>query len=138
MKSVFSDPTNTPSASQLKEALGDTYPLWQEIAEYTLNVTTGLVEEWKFSGPKFGWSFRISDKRRVIIYLLPREHYFKVAFVFGQKATERILEGTFDKDIKAELKAAKVYAEGRGIRIVVKDNTNAFDLQELIKVKLSS
>lgn len=138
MKSVFTDSTLSPTTSKLKEALGSTYPLWEEISDYTLKVTKGLVGEWKFSGPKFGWSFRISDKRRVIIYLLPRDQYFKVAFVFGQKATDRILEGKFDEEIKAELQAAKVYAEGRGIRIAVRDNSITIDIQELINIKISS
>lgn len=138
MKSVFTDSTLSPTTSKLKEALGSTYPLWEEISDYTLKVTKGLVGEWKFSGPKFGWSFRISDKRKVIIYLLPRDQYFKVAFVFGQKATDRILEGKFDEEIKAELQAAKVYAEGRGIRIAVRDNSITIDIQELINIKISS
>lgn len=138
MKSVFMDQTLSPSTAQLKEALGSTYPLWEEISDYTLNVTKGLVKDWKFSGPKYGWSFRISDKRRVIIYMLPRDQYFKVAFVFAQKATDQILEGKFNQDIKAELQAAKAYAEGRGIRIDVRDNSKTSDLLELINVKISS
>lgn len=138
MKSVFTDSTLSPTTSKLKEALGITYPFWEEISDYTLKVTKGLVGEWKFSGPKFGWSFRISDKRKVIIYLLPRDQYFKVAFVFGQKATDRILEGKFDEEIKAELQAAKVYAEGRGIRIAVRDNSITIDIQELITIKILS
>ena len=138
MKSVFTDSTLSPTTSKLKEALGSTYPLWEEISDYTLKVTKGLVGEWKFSGPKFGWSFRISDKRRVIIYLLPRDQYFKVAFVFGQKATDRILEGKFDEEIKAELQAAKVHAEGRGLRIDVRDKAKISDIFGLINVKISS
>ncbi len=138
MKSVFTDSSLSPTTSKLKEALGSAYPLWEEISAYTLKVTKGLVGEWKFSGPKFGWSFRISDKRRVIIYLLPRDQYFKVAFVFGQKATERILEGKFDEEIKAELQAAKVYAEGRGLRIHVRDKAKISDIFGLINVKISS
>ncbi len=138
MKSVFMDQTLSPTTVQLKEALGSTYPLWEEISSYTLNMTKGLVEDWKFSGPKYGWSFRISDKRRVIIYMLPRDQYFKVAFVFGQKATDRILEGKFNQDIKAELQAAKAYTEGRSIRIDVRDHSKTSELLELINVKVSS
>lgn len=49
MKSVFMDQTLSPTNSQLKEALGSTYPLWEEISGYTLNVTKGHFEEWEFS-----------------------------------------------------------------------------------------
>jgi hypothetical protein len=37
-----------------------------------------------------------------------------------------------------ELSAAKVYAEGRGIRIEVKDETVINDIKELINVKLAN
>jgi len=40
-------------------------------------------EEWNFPGKKYGWSFRIKDKKRAIVYLLPGDDAFMVAFVFG-------------------------------------------------------
>ncbi|MBK6400162.1 MAG: DUF3788 family protein [Bacteroidetes bacterium] len=92
------------------------------------------MDEWKFSSEKFGWSFRISDKR-VIIYL-PRDQYFKVAFVFGQKATDSILKSKISSEIMNELKSAKVYSEGRGIRISITDKTLVNDVQKLISFKI--
>ncbi|WP_407934751.1 DUF3788 family protein [Chryseobacterium sp. CCNWLW53] len=38
--------------------------------------------------------------------------------------------------IKAELLAAKVYEEGRGIRIEVRDRSNFKDIKKLIKIKI--
>jgi hypothetical protein len=95
------------------------------------------VEEWKYSGKKFGWSFRINDKKRVIVYLLPREAYFKVAFVFGQKATDAIVNSTISDTIKHELLSAKAYAEGRGIRIDVRGAEVLEDIRNLIEIKLT-
>ena len=86
---------------------------------------------------KYGWSFRIKDKKRVIVYLLPREHYFKVAFVFGQKATDELMNGPVDPEIKKELAAAKVYAEGRGIRIDVTKEEMLQNVRLMIDSKLS-
>lgn len=73
-------------------------------------------------GEKYGWNFRIKDKKRAIIYFLPRDNYFKVAFVFGQKATDTIMESDVSPGIRNDLEKATKYAEGRGIRIDVKDN----------------
>jgi hypothetical protein len=77
-----------------------------------------------------------SKIKRVIIYLLPRNKFFKVAFVFGQKASEKILESNISDNTKAELFAAKVHAEGRGIRIEVRDRSNLKDIEKLIKIKI--
>ncbi|MDQ0594999.1 hypothetical protein QFZ37_003368 [Chryseobacterium ginsenosidimutans] len=136
MKSIFSVKDETPTLNHLKEVLGDTFDIWNKIEKFTLKHDINSKSAWYFSGEKFGWSFRIKDKKRVIIYLLPRDKFFKVAFVFGQKASEKILESNISDHIKTELSAAKVYAEGRGITIEVKDISNLKDIEKLIKIKI--
>ena len=136
MKSIFTDKTKTPGDADLKIALGATYVLWNKLKEYVKKVAPDSTDEWKFSSEKFGWSFRISDEKRVIIYLLPRDKYFKVAFVFGQKATDSILKSKISSEIMNELKSAKVYSEGRGIRISITDKTLVNDVQKLISFKI--
>ncbi|MFA6276168.1 MAG: DUF3788 family protein [Pedobacter sp.] len=136
MKSIFTNKNDVPTTDRLKIALGNTFELWKNVEEFTLANFPNAKVEWNFSSEKFGWSFRIKDSKRVLVYLLPRDNFFKTAFVFGQKATEKILESDIAESIKTELKAAKVYAEGRGIRIEVRDNGNFIDLQKLIKIKI--
>lgn len=96
------------------------------------------AEEWNYPGKKYGWSFRMKSKKRNIIYFLPRDGYFKVAFVFGQKATDKVLESNVNDIIKAELDNAKVYAEGRGIRIDVHDYQVLNDIKKLIQIKVDN
>ncbi len=138
MKSIFNQIAKTPSNEALKKALGETYALWQLLAIYIKKVNPDVVESWNYTSEKYGWSFRISDKKRVIMYLLPREHYFKAAFVFGQKASDIIFESNVSELIKIELRLAKVYAEGRGIRIEVKDKTIIKDIKKLIEIKIAN
>jgi hypothetical protein len=138
MKSVFVDKKKVPTAKDLQEALGATFKLWEAIVAFVKKSYPGAVETWNFPGEKYGWSFRISDKKRVLVYLLPRDGFFKVAFVFGQKATDEILKSGIAESIKTEIKNAKVYAEGRGIRIDVKSKPALGDVKELIKIKISN
>ncbi|MFN3969620.1 DUF3788 family protein [Flavobacterium sp.] len=137
MKSIFTNKTEIPTAAQLQEALGETYAYWQTFAEHTKKLYPEATEEWSFASEKFGWSFRIKDKKRILIYLLPRYKFFKVAFVFGQKATDAIMESNISESIKSELQAAKVYAEGRGIRIDIKDSKTTEDILKLIAIKIA-
>lgn len=95
-------------------------------------------EEWNFPGEKYGWSFRIKDKKRAIIYRLPRDHFLKVAFVFGQKACDIIFQRGVPEAIKSDLRSAKAYAEGRGIRIDVKSKKQLKDIHFLIDTKLAN
>lgn len=136
-KSIFDNKDSIPSFEDVSEALGTTASLWFEIIQLVQSIYPEVIEEWNFSGQKYGWSFRLKDKKRVLIYLLPRAKIFKVAFVFGQKATDFILKSSISAPIKTELEAAKVYAEGRGIRIDVTDKAILSEIKKLIEIKIS-
>ncbi len=135
-QSVFMDKNKQPNETDLMKSLGATYSFWQKIREHVLSLYPSGMEEWSHSGAKYGWSFRIKDEKRAIVYLLPRDGYFKVAFVFGQKATDIILQSQVSQEIKSELESARVYAEGRGIRIDVKEEAVLGDVFVLIRLKL--
>jgi hypothetical protein len=134
--SCFIDKNIVPNETELKNALRNTFALWNEIRSFVIEKYPNAKEEWNYPGVKYGWSYKIKDSKRAIIYLLPRNNYFKVAFVFGMKATEEILNNSIDEAIKNELKLAKVYAEGRGIRIDIKNKAVLKDIYELIEIKL--
>ena len=136
--SIFMDKASKPTEQQLANALGKTYHLWQEIYKLVYCKYPGGVEDWNYPGAKYGWSFRIKDKKRAILYFLPREKWFMVAFVFGAKAFEKIMSSNIAEEIKNELKNAKVYAEGRGIRIAVKNKKQLKDIEQLIDIKLAN
>ena len=88
------------------------------------------------SGAKYGWAFRIKYKKRALVYLLPRDGFFKVSFVFGQKATDEIFLSNISETIKTGLKATKVYKEGRGITLEIKGGQLITDIQKLIEIKI--
>lgn len=135
---VFLNKTQVPAQEKLIEVLGaQGYRLWQQIVAYVLQQYPNALCEWNFPGAKYGWSFRIKDKKRAIIYMLPDYGFFKVAFVFGAKATTHILESAVAESIKSELLQARVYAEGRGIRLEVRDDSPVKDIMLLVDVKLA-
>lgn len=136
MTSIFTDKNIIPSVKDLKKALGDTFFVWEALAEYAKKAYPKAAEEWSYSGPKYGWNFKIKDKKRAILYLLPRDGFFKAAFVFGQKATDAIMRSDVSGIIKSEIQNAKVYAEGRGIRIAVTNDSITEDLKKLITIKV--
>jgi hypothetical protein len=135
--SVFTNKAVIPGDGDLYVELKETYDLWQVIRNHVHRLYPDAIDEWNYPGAKYGWSFRIKDKKRVIVYLLPREGYFKAAFVFGQKATDAIVSSGIAENIIADLLAARVYAEGRGIRIDVRDAGIIADIKQLIEIKLA-
>jgi hypothetical protein len=118
--------------------LETTYAHWTHLRDFTVQCFPKAQAAWYYSGDKYGWSFRISDKKRVLLYLLPRDTFFKVAMVFGQKASNEILDSNVSETIKNELKLAKVYAEGRGIRLDIKNKSLVKDITCLIQIKVAN
>jgi hypothetical protein len=136
--SIFMDKTKTPDNNDLQVALGDKYKLWLQIRDYVLQQYPKAIEEWNSPGAKYGWGFRIKDKKRAIVYLLPRDKSFKIALVYGEKATQQALNSNISGSIKNEIEIAPVYAEGRGIRIEVPDENILEDIKTLIDIKLAN
>ena len=131
------DKSVTPTDSDLQKTLDQSHLLWKEVRDKVLEKYPAGKEEWNFPGKKYGWSFRIKDRKRAIIYLLPRERSFMVAFVFGQKAFDAVQESNVSDSIKSELASARIYAEGRGIRIPVSDRNSLEDIFSLLEIKLA-
>jgi len=136
MKSIFIDKNKTPNDSDLKLGLKDCYMLWKELENYTLDCDTQNKPLWKFTSEKFGWGFQIKDKKRTIVYLLPRDKYFKVGLVFGKKAVEKIMLTKINDSIKKKINDAPEYAEGKGVRIDVNDESLLNDIKALIEIKI--
>lgn len=136
--SIFTDKSTVPTDKDLVEKLESTYTLWMQLADFVMQKYPDGRAEWNYPGKKYGWSFRIKDKKRAIIYFLPRDKYFMVAFVFGQKATDMVLNSTVAQELKTNLEQSTKYAEGRGIRIAVENDSLIPDIQRLIEIKIAN
>jgi hypothetical protein len=136
--SIFMDLSKIPETTDLAFPLGKTYPIWKEISDFVIEKYPAAIEEWHVAVKKYGWGFRIKDKKRAIIYLSPREGFFLVAMVFGQKATDQILNSDISANIKEELMNSKVYMEGRVIRCEIHDNTYIDDIKKLVEIKIAN
>lgn len=134
--SIFTDKSIIPTDHEVRDKLGSTYKLWQKIHAQVMEKYPEGKPGWNYPGKKYGWSFRIKDKRRAILYLLPRDRYFKVAFVFGEKALGVIMQSQIAQEIKDELRLARKYAEGRGVSIDVRSGEVLEDIGRLIEIKL--
>jgi hypothetical protein len=134
--SIFEDKSDMPDYDGLLKVLGNSFKFWNEIKNYVYQEYPSASEEWKHSGKNYGWGFRLKDKKRAIIYLTPLENSFFASLVFGEKATKEALAADISEDIKEIINSAKVYAEGRGFRILVDRFDLIDEIIKLIKIKL--
>ncbi len=133
---VFIDKLAKPDDQALVMALGKTYPLWAEIENHVATAHGGPTEEWKYYGPKSGWTLKTLHKKRNLFFFTPCQGYFRIAFVFGDRAVAEILTSDLPKAMIEEVQNAKKYAEGRGLRVEVKTRRDVESVKKLIAVKV--
>jgi hypothetical protein len=133
---VFIDKLAKPDNQALITALGKTYPLWAEIENHVATAYGGSTQEWKYYGPKSGWTLKTLIRKRNLFFFTPCQGYFRIAFVFGDRAVAEILISDLPKAMVEEVKNAKKYAEGRGFRIEVKTRRDVESVKKLVAIKL--
>jgi hypothetical protein len=135
---VLNDKSQKPDESLLAEKLGSSVKFWREITSHVRNNYDSISEEWKFYGQKYGWQLKTFMKKRNLFFLIPSQDYFRIVFVFGDKAVAEIEKSDVAEDLKNKVKAAKKYAEGRGLPIEVRDRHYLADIKKLITIKISN
>lgn len=138
MSSVFIDRTLLPDNQMLVNTLGASYKLWEKIKISLTNNYGDLNEDWKFYGQKIGWTGKLLYKKRNLFFFTPYKNYFQIAFVFGDKAVAIIKKSDLPKNIIDEIKNARKYAEGRGLRIAVKKPNDVKLVLKLTEIKISN
>jgi hypothetical protein len=133
---VFIDKLAKPDDQALVRALGTTYPLWAEIEKHVATEHSESTEEWKYYGPKSGWTLKTLRKKRNLFFFTPYQGYFLIAFVFGDRAVAEILKSDLPKAMIEEVTNAKKYAEGRGLRVEVKTRRDVESVKKLISIKV--
>ncbi len=135
--SAFDDPTNPPTPEGLDATLGPAAHAWTElIADVRLHAGE-LTETWAFASAKFGWSLRLVQQKRVLVYLTPQAGRLLVGVVLGEKAIARTeAAGLASKRTLEVLDAAPRYAEGRGVRVPVETEDDLAVAIELTRIKI--
>lgn len=132
---AFMDKSVQPDARRLAHVLGKSATFWAAIKYYILQKHGNFVEEWKFYNAKSGWTLKALLKKRNLFFFVPLQGSFRMAFVFGDRAASAVEKSDLPEDIKNELRNARKYAEGRGLRIEVKSRKDVEHIKKLINIK---
>lgn len=124
--SSLEDESRRPDAAQLRRVLGPSQSLWSRLVADAAARCPGLAPKWHFGGPRYGWSLRLKQKDRIVLYLIPGDARFLVGVVLGGKAVAAARTRGLSKAALAIVDAAPKYAEGVGIRMPV---SSAADLR---------
>ena len=133
--SEFDEKAIMPHDEMLTAVLADSRALWNTIISYIVETCGDISEEWKFYSKKAGWSLVVSSGKRKILYLIPQDGFFKVNFVFGEKAVAAVQISDLPESIITALLETKSYMEGRSVMFDVKTGADAQAVKKLIEIK---
>jgi len=99
----------------------------------------GVAEqEWNSFSVKYGWSLRLKMKKRTIVHLSPCSGCFRAAFILGDKAVAAARQSDLSREVLKLLDSATRYAEGTGIRLLVKQKKDLAAIRKLAAIKLAN
>ena len=124
-----------PSANDLAATLGDSLQAWKELTAW-LTAKGISCKEWHSISPKYGWALRPKLKSRTILYMGPCASCFRVSLVLGDRAVAAARTSDLPKTLLKEIAGARRYAEGTGIRLLVKTAEDLEPARTLVEIKL--
>jgi hypothetical protein len=132
----FIGKTTRPSDSDLEKTLGRAKPLWDQLVAELASEHDVTTREWKSYSAKSGWALRLKRGKRTIVWLVPYDRCFQVAFIFGEKALTAIRQSTVPARVLRMLDDAPKYPEGTGLRFQIKALKEMAVVKKLAAIKL--
>ena len=136
--SAFDDKSQPPARGDLEETLGGAIEQWDQLIRKIGENHEPIVEDWNYSGVKYGWSMRLKRKKRVVLYMTPQHGTFLAGVVVGEKAAAAAHEGGASDTALGLLEDAPRYAEGRGIRTPVATADDLLAVVQLAGFKITT
>jgi Protein of unknown function (DUF3788) len=136
---AFLGKKKAPTETEVAAALGAAKPMWDQIIGGLQSDQFRVRDrEWKCPAPKYGWSLRLKRAGRNIVYLIPQEGRFSIAFTLGKRAVAGALTSDLPEELKQVIKDAPIYPEGTGVRFEVKSPEYLGAIMKLARFKLEN
>jgi hypothetical protein len=134
---AFIGKATTPTAEEVTAALAESNEAWKMLVDWLAE--QGVAEqEWNSFSVKYGWSLRLKMKKRTIVHLSPCSGCFRAAFILGDKAVAAARQSDLSREVLKLLDSATRYAEGTGIRLLVKQKKDLAAIRKLAAIKLAN
>ena len=129
--SIFGEKEIVPNEEALNAALKDSQVLWDEILDFL-----GGKGEWKFYSKAAGWTFPVKKGKRTLFYLMPKDAWFQMIFVYGERAVEAAQSFELPEKVLNDIQQATAYVEGRSVAIEVTSLSDIDTVEKMLQLKL--
>ena len=117
---------------------GLAFKLWNDLRDRIVKQYDLAVVAWSYGGKKYGWSLKLANKRRAVLYMMPDEGHFRAAMAFSEQAVEAVRQSDLPNEIIDMIDNAPKYPEGRAVRLVVNTVAAARLVEKLAAIKMAN
>lgn len=135
--SVFGDPAVSPTDDEVRAALGPAVAAWMALIEHVTRTYPPASHAWNFAGARYGWSLRLRQAERVVLYLIPQRGRFLVGIVLGASAVAASREADLPADVRRTIAEAPRHSEGTGVRLAVSSEDELAAITALAALKMA-
>jgi hypothetical protein len=136
--SLFTDESKTPTKAELATTLGNTKNLRDELKNVIAERFNPVAEEWAWSGKSYGWSLRLKQKKRAILYMKPCKGYFRASFALGEKAIIAAQTSDLPNSALDLINTAPKFPEGRAGRLEIKSKKDINIAIKIAEIKMAN
>lgn len=133
--SIFDIKEIVPEEDDLEKVLKDSIDLWNQLMNYLEEEYGPITSEWKFYSKKSGWSYRVSNKKRNLIFLIPNDEYFIATINMSLKVVQILLDIDLPEEIKNTIKTTKNYKEGKSVLINIKNEKDLKNIKTMLEIR---
>jgi hypothetical protein len=134
--SFFKDKLEKPTDDMVAGVLGSATSNWNNLRERIAARINPLSEEWTFSGKNYGWTLRLKQKKRAVLYMTPLKGYFRVSFAMGDKAARTAQKADIPRPVLEIIEKATRFPEGRAVRMEIRKKTDLPVVEKLAAIKM--
>ena len=130
-ESIFNEKAIVPNEEMLNTALNSRKKFWDKM----ISLSEG-IGEWKFYSKTAGWTYPVKKNKRTLFYMMPKDRWFQLIFVYGEQAVEAAKSVDLPEQVLNDLLQAKHYVEGRSLAINIKNAADLNIAKKLMQLKL--
>ena len=122
-----------PTEGELRDLLGRCYGVFDKVA----HPAPGVTGEWRCYKKGTPPVLKVIDGKRTLYYIRPDRGTVHVSFLLGRQACEAALAGQVPAHLRAVIRSAKQFPEGRAMRLELHRLADVADVEALLAVKLA-
>lgn len=131
------DFSHIPNEYEMKEYINN--DLWEDFSQY-MKTTYNIIPKFEFSkcSLEYGWNVKFKKSGKTLCTAYPRENYFTVLVVVGEKEKEAFekIYSSFSYDIQQIYKETEEANNQKWLMIDLEDNDKRYeDVKKIIEIR---